>query len=308
MTDELERSDARDIRDGICAYLQGGFGNQLFILAAALQQSRRLGCPLYVDVSRFTARDPLERGYETPREFELGVLPLPATIIDRDSPWLANSPRRPGPLRRPGRRSAGLRVFREPRAGGAELIDSVRPGTTLFGYFQSPAYFDQVAGEIAGLFDDARLTEAERSFVGRAEADERLTAHLRRGDYLLPGVAAHHGIASAGYAIRGLRLLRRLTGIEEVRVFSDSPEVVAEELGDDAHLDIVDPASAGPVATVRAMAAGRAMLMSNSSFSWWAAFLMRRRRPDAPLVAPRPWLASDPSLDLVGADWITLGA
>ena len=38
-------SPVRDISDGICAYLQGGLGNQLFILAAAWEQAERLDCP-----------------------------------------------------------------------------------------------------------------------------------------------------------------------------------------------------------------------------------------------------------------------
>ncbi len=44
-----------DRSDGITGYLSGGLGNQLFVYAAALEQSRRLDCPLYLDCSGYDA-------------------------------------------------------------------------------------------------------------------------------------------------------------------------------------------------------------------------------------------------------------
>jgi len=53
------------------------------------------------------------------------------------------------------------------------------------------------------------------------------------------------------------------------------------------------------------------MIMSNSSFSWWAALLMRSQsgQQDSLVIAPRPWTASGESrADMLEADWITLDA
>jgi hypothetical protein len=64
------------------------------------------------------------------------------------------------------------------------------------------------------------------------------------------------------------------------------------------------------MATLKAMATGTSMIMSNSSFSWWAAMLMRSRPGhDGLVVAPRPWTASGESrADMLEPDWITLDA
>lgn len=302
---------ARDIRDGICAYLQGGFGNQLFILAAAWEQADRLDCPLYVDTSRFLAGDPLERAKETPRTYELGDIDHPGIVLGEDSPWYRNSPRRPAAIRRPGSGSRTLAVFRQPTLAHHPEIDRVTPGTTLLGYFQSWRYFEHVADRLAEALHTANLSADERRALDSSGVDDAITAHVRRGDYLTPAAALHHGIASADYFRRALTLLRRLQGPErEVRVFSDSPEIVRTELEGIGGLDFVDDTAAlGSLATVLAMSRGSAFAMSNSSFSWWAAWLMSRRAPDAPVVAPRPWQADGQSgHDQLLPTWLTLDA
>jgi hypothetical protein len=307
--EKVRASHPTDISDGVCAYLQGGLGNQLFILAAAWRQARRLDCPLYIDRSRFLRRDRLEIGYETERHFDLAELALPGTLIGSDSPWFVNSPRRPAAIRRPGRRSYALRVFREPASGGpARIDDAVRPGTTLLGYFQSPHYFDAIADDVCRLVEDAALSAADRVQLDALAAEPRITVHLRRGDYLLPGVAAHHGMVSTEYVVRGLSLLARLTGEQTARVYTDSPDVVAGELDGFDGIEIVDPARLGNLATIIAMSRGTGFVMSNSSFSWWAAYLMDVRS-GAPIVAPRPWLASgDAGAELLLDRWLALGA
>lgn len=300
---------ALDISDGICAYLQGGLGNQLFILAAAWEQSQRLGCPLYVDTSRFLARDPLERRGDTARHFDMVGLELPGLVIGEESPWLANSPRRPGPARRPGSRSARLAVYRQPGFGFDPSINSIRPGTTLLGYFQSYRYFDGVADRVRELLTSMPLSAHENDFIRDAASTARITVHLRRGDYLASATNEYHGVATANYVNRALDLLADLSEGTEAMVYSDSPSLAREELTRETLRFVDDPDSLGTIATLRAMAEGTAFVMSNSSFSWWAAWLMSGRSSDRKVIAPRPWQASGESAsDLLLPDWITLDA
>lgn len=309
-TDDARPVPAIDISDGVCAYLQGGLGNQLFILAAAWRQARRLDCPLYVDRSRFIRLDRLEIGYETARPFDLAELDLPGVMLAEDSPWFVNSPRRPVVIRRPGRRSHALRVFREPASGGPRLIDdAVRPGTTLLGYFQSPAYFDDIAADVRALIEGAAITDTDRAEIAAITSDPRITVHLRRGDYMRPEVAAHHGLVSTVYVERALDLVARLTGDRRARVFSDSPDIAANEVGNIDGIEIIDPERLSTLATIIAMSKATGFVMSNSSFSWWASYLLHTRDATAPIVAPRPWLASgDTAATLLPAAWLTLGA
>lgn len=304
---------ATDISDGICAYLQGGFGNQLFILAAAWEQANRLDCPLYVDASRFIAGDPLDRGYarETSREFELNSLPFPGTVLVEDSPWYRNSPRRPQFIRQPGRRSRALKVYRQPTPNFHSDVNQVVPGTTLLGYFQSWRYFAGVSDKVADAMLNAEYTAEESANLAMRSSTRTITAHVRRGDYLTPDAAFHHGIASADYFKRALEVIRRLGNSQIMtRVYSDSPEIVQTELTGIENLEFVtDTDTLGSLATVLAMSHGEAFAMSNSSFSWWAAWLLSRRSPEATVIAPRPWLADGHSgHDQLLPGWLTIDA
>lgn len=298
-----------DIRDGICAYLQGGLGNQLFIVAAAWEQSNRLGCPLYIDGSRFLGADPIEFAKETPRHFDLAAVTLPGVVLGEKSPWFKNSPRRPKLIRRPGRSSGRLAVYKQPVFGFDEKINDITVGTTIVGYFQSPRYFATVADQVHDMLWNASTTAAEDVEVQKIQADPRLTVHMRRGDYLGAAVRAHHGIASAEYFERALDLCARLVPGQQARIFSDSPVVAREELGTRQGLEFFDGVDLlGTVATIKAMALGRGFIMSNSSFSWWAAWLMSRLG-DHPVIAPRPWnVGGESASDLLLAEWMTLDA
>lgn len=294
---------ATDISDGICGYVAGGLGNQLFILAAAWQQATRLGAPLYLDTSFHTA--PGTRPYELDTLAE-----LPATVMAADSPWRSRRITKlrviPVPLpRRPLRRRL---YFERDGARYDRGINAIRTGTTLFGYFQSPLYFPDVAAGMEALITGAPETPAEREILDRVRADPRVGVHLRRGDYL-DAAEDRRVISSTDYAIRSRDLLRRLGVEQPLRIFSDSPELVREELGGDgADIEIFDDGGVlSSVNTLKAMSAGPAFVMSNSTFSWWAAWLMARRDPATTVIAPRPWDESGSAkADLLDPSWISL--
>lgn len=293
-----------DISDGVCGYIAGGLGNQLFILAASWQQSTRLGVPLYLDRSFHTQPGT--------RPYELDTLgDLPAMVLDDNSPWRSKriSAMRVVPVPLP-RRPLRRRVHLE-RDGSRydPRIDRIVPGTTLFGYFQSPKYFPNVADGMAALIADAPETPAEHALLEKVRADPRVGVHLRRGDYL-DAAEDRRVISSSTYAIRARDLLRRLGIDHPLRIFSDSPDLVREELdGVDADVEIFDDGGVlNSVNTLKAMSAGPAFVMSNSTFSWWAAWLLNRReRAGGVIIAPRPWDETGTAkADLLDPEWIAI--
>lgn len=288
-------------REGITGYVAGGLGNQLFILAAAWEQAQRLDCPLLLDVSHF--------GVAGTRGLELAALQTPARILPPDESWrsLRISSERVLPV--PNRLG---RVFLERNADAYDAsIEEVKRGTTLVGYFQSPRYFPHVEGPLVRAMLAQPETSQESEMLAQMRAEPAITLHLRRGDYL--AVPTHRQfIASVDYVRRALALLRRQGLDLPVRVFSDSVDLVRSELSDvDAQfLFVPDDGGLSIWSTLKAMASGAAMIMSNSSFSWWAATLMRATgASDAPVIAPRPWTRGGTAkADLLGADWVTLDA
>ena len=297
-----------DISDGVCAYLQGGLGNQLFIYAAAFAQSKRLNCNLYIDISKYSKRDPLDRHKETPRKPELIGLGLPGVVIDEDSPWTGNSPRRPSILRVPGSNSRKLNVFREKAAGYNSSISEIKKGTTLYGYFQSYKYFKSIENELTEIMLLCELSPADKNAVTELKASQTTHAHVRRGDYIDPVVAAHHGIAGVEYFARSKRLIRELTQASGMTIFTDSPDLVSKEFASLDNFSIFNDTELTSFGAIRALSQGSGLIMSNSSFSWWAAWLMTRES-EKPIVAPRPWQSNgSAAADLLLPEWITLDA
>jgi hypothetical protein len=304
----MAQMKARDLSDGITAYLQGGLGNQLFIYAAALEQSRRLRCALYLDVSHYIARDPLEFHAETPREYELGGLNLPGIVVGLDSPWLRNSPRRPSAIRRLGRKSRFLRVHRQVGFGYSSSVNLITPGTTMHGYFQAHRYFSTVSDEVHDLLLAAPLTVEEQKALESLRGSRAINAHARRGDYVQTGVRDFHGMTTTRYFADAFKVLGEIMRPDTIRIFTDSPEYVRTEFAAFTDVEFFDDSQLSTFGSLRALSTGQAIVMSNSSFSWWAAWLMTQQQ-SLPVVAPRPWQANGESaLDLILPTWLTLDA
>lgn len=292
-------------RDGITGYVAGGLGNQLFILAATWEQANRLGCPAYIDASHTRVAGTWDLALEG--------LTHPAIDLGTHSPWTSRRVSKNHVYPMPRNFSAvGNRIFFEKDPAIFDnRINNVRPGTTLVGYFQSEKYFPTIAPEFATALRNTSERPDETEYLAELNADARITLHLRRGDYLASGANAPL-VASADYARRAIGLLRDL-GLElPLRVFSDSPELVREELSDlGESFDFVDERRLhSGFSTIKAMAAGQAIITSNSSFSWWAAWLMQHERGhDTRIVTPRPWNESGSArADMIGHSWISLDA
>jgi len=88
-------------------------------------------------------------------------------------------------------------------------------------------------------------------------------------------------------------------------LFSDSTEATFLETFDFIVDKFVDPSfDLTPAETLVLMSKGKAFVISNSSFSWWAAYVASE---NSPVIAPSKWFRSlpDPE-DLIPSNWIRL--
>jgi hypothetical protein len=284
-------------KNGIVAELRGGFGNQLFILMAAWTQAERLNCPLYLDISALKGGNI--------RSYALGRLEHPGILISRPRPvaFLMRVAPRFG-IRR--------RLFREASFAFDPNINSVRIGTSLEGYFQSPEYFIGMEDRLLDLLLGVHLDDEEKAFVQSFSEGETIHAHVRRGDYLLAHNRSQHGLASLSYFVRARQLLGLLGNPKDCTIFTDSPAFVREEFKGCAGFNIVGEEGDrfDDIVQILAMSQTSSFIMSNSSFSWWAAWIVSRRSAQKfNCVAPRPWFVDGNSAsDLLLENWITLSA
>lgn len=159
------------------------------------------------------------------------------------------------------------------------------PLTCYRGYFQSEKYFSHNENSIKQLFDIAPLYFTSKY----------TTLHIRRGDYLKnPQI---HSPCSLDYYKEAMTLTSG-----PVFVFSDDIEWAKHNLTGD-RLHFVD--NKDEIESFRLMLGATDSIISNSSFSWWGAWL---RRNAGKTIAPKIWFGPDgPDYsDVVPDHWIKI--
>lgn len=274
---------------GITVRLQGGLGNQLFIYACGIQQSRRLDCPLYLDLSLFSNKS---------NNRELEIRPL-VNVLGGEFIELPNSNSHNFATRVINRLHSPS-IFREKHPLTFDPnVNKIQPGTILEGYFQSHKYFTEIAAELyKGLC------------LGNSKSNENtLHLHVRRGDYLNKETADFHGLAGIQYFEKGNKILQKISDIHQTVIFSDSISLVEKEFEqmNFTRASFRRQETLSPLEALIEMSNSGNFILSNSSFSWWSAWISRQRGEQF-VIAPRPWFRDGSSAkDLLFNDWITLG-
>jgi hypothetical protein len=291
----------RHNRNSVTVSIYGGLGNQIFQYAIGRALAIRNHCQLWLD----------DRHYVTHPQFKYGLqhfniqaqIAEPAQLPPARSEWLKYFSWRLVAASRSLVRERGLQF--DP------TVLERRGKLYLRGYWQSEKYF----------LDQADCIRQELTFKHSAEGRNAemlqqicsaasIGLHIRRGDYVnSPRVNKVHGTCSLQYYRAGVeKILNQTQAPATVFVFSDDPAWIKQNLRIDCakvYVDINDGSAAHE--DLRLLSACQHQVISNSTFSWWAAWL--NRYPDKQIVAPARWFA-DPakcSDDLVPASWHRIG-
>lgn len=282
----------------------GGLGNQLFIYALGLRLARNLNTDLVCDTWNF-------HGYSWHvYELDTFVNSISRTYSSRLREVFGHK------ARSLIRRGQSLRLL--PKRFGKlylEQVSSFDPsvlnlsnGSRLNGYFQTARYFFPLAeflrSQISQPTNPSEWMQEVRSEL--QALGEWTAVHVRRGNYtFLPLM----GLAQDDYYRQAIRLLDSCDAKRPLVFFSDSPALIsdlAQGYGARARV-MATPSHVRPIDVMQVMSDAASLVIGNSTFSWWAAFL--KDRPDRLVVAPRPWL-DDPTFndrDLLLGNWVTVG-
>jgi hypothetical protein len=285
----------------------GGLGNQLFTYSVGLANAKRLETELLVDLRNF-------KNYVWHR-YELESFANSITgEITEDSvlrPAAHGMARFFRPREKPPE-SALLPIMleqEETNLFSARFLE-LRDNSRLRGYFQSWKYLEPVAT----LLDQElwSLSNPSPWFIDKKEEmlnrEPWIGFHFRLGDY--QGLD-EMGVVADIYYRRALGLLRDLGVDRQVVIFTDSPEVIKNRnfmaWGFSSELFESDPAST-PLENMLLLSLSEHIVMANSTFSWWAAWLGRNNGSDRRVIYPRPWinLQSWDDRDLPSPEWIGL--
>jgi hypothetical protein len=291
----------------IIVKLVGGLGNQMFQYAAGRYLAYSLNTELKLDISQFR-QDAL-------REYHLSVFNITENIasatdlmrVRRPPGWNIKHPVEA--LRSLMRRNAAIRYVKERHFHFDPEILALPDNVYLDGNWQSEKYFKDIDRIIR---EDFTLSE-EPDHMNKQMADkirncEAVSLHFRRGDYLSnPATTAYHGICPEEYYCEAISMLENYVKNPYFFVFSDDPAWVKENLDTGCPTTIMDfNGSEKDFEDMRLMSLCQHHIITNSSFSWWGAWLCRNT--EKIVVAPKQWF-NKPNIktqDLIPRSWFRL--
>jgi len=282
--------------------VNGGLGNQMFQYAFALVLDRLKG-GAKLDLEWIRA-SPAHNGYELDRHFELR-LPEPSQeerqrLGSVDPSLLGQVLRKLGLTKRS--HFTARRATWEPRFRGVER-DSY-----FVGYWQSYKYYDGMEDYIRAAFNFIEpLSERNKAFLGKAEGRTLIGVHVRRGDSLANPHLAR--VCGEEYYRAALGIVAPKARDPLFAFFSDDLDWCRERLAVDGEACYVDwNRGKESYADMRLMAACDSLIIANSSFSWWGAWL--GERSGRSVICPSAWFSprSAEIDDIAPLSWRRLGA
>lgn len=169
----------------------------------------------------------------------------------------------------------------------------------LSGYFQSIKYFEHCQTLVKKYFDPGKdhLEILKNRYRLIFEEDHTCFVHVRRGDYL--ELVDHHPVQPLTYFEAAFK---EVSKAKYFIFFSDDIRWCEKTFGNVSyHLFVHDI----PLYDLLLMSYCKNGIMSNSSFSWWGAYLNENKDK---IIAPKRWfgnkLAEHKTSDLYLKDWI----
>ena len=276
-----------------CIY--GGLGNQMFQYAVGRSLSLLRGAPLKLDITWF----PRVKG--TVRKYDLDVFPIVEDFASEQEilDLRGNEPHRGIRLLRRVTRTLLSTTpgtyFKEHRQDFDESVFALEGDVYLEGYWQNERYFRKVADTI---LKDFTLKEdpsgKNREMAERISNTPSVSIHIRRGDYVTnPDAAKLLGFRGVDYVQKAVSVMLEKCSAPSYYVFSDDIEWCRDNLHLDRETVFVDHnGEGGAHEDMRLMSRCKHNIITNSSFSWWAAWL--NSNPDKTVIAPREWFKGDP--------------
>lgn len=273
--------------------LMGGLGNQLFQYAAG------------INVHKFSSKKPkfsitgLLAAENTPRLYMLGDLlkhgdfvthgriklaSLKLLSIVFPSIWVSEKELRDFPLDRLTKKSR-----------------------VLLGYFQRHVYVDAVATEIIKAMSQSQVFAPVLS----TSVSNDIAVHIRFGDYLTNlETKKFHGLSTMSYYVNAVNSLQRAHNYNQIVIYSDDVckaySDFTEAFGP-SEIPVIAKEGSSELEDLAGMSSSRGLVISNSTFSWWAAWIGTQLH-ECDVVAPLPWFAVPSPADenLLHINWTVL--
>lgn len=288
----------------IIVQLKGGFGNQLFQYASALNLGKYHNVPVKVDISLLNIPDDL---IGTTRAFDLLSLHHSIEVANASEINAIKGIKLIQYLQKilPAYKR---NIYKEVSFNYDQHFLEAGSNVYLKGYRQSEKYFKQINYEITNEFHFKEELIKDVSYItSQIQSENSISIHIRRGDYTNAKVFDFHGIQSIEYYNQAISLIKEKISKPKFYIFSDDINWVQENLYLDEDAQLIS-ANESPtsITDFHLMSCCKHNIIANSTFSWWAAYL--NPNPDKIIIAPKRWFnkANYDTNDLIPKSWIQL--
>jgi len=293
----------------VIARITNGLGNQLFQYAAGKSLAERLGASLKLDIRWYES----ESKSHTKRIYALGRFGVREELADpeearrfRGTSLYARGVRH---FFAADRRLRYRRIERREDYFDSPALARLK-GIYLQGFWQSEDFFcDQADAVRAALSEPIAMAAPGDPVARKLYEEESVAVHVRRGDYATnPVYAASYGLCEPSYYEAAARHILERKPAARFFVFSDDQAWAASNLRLPGPTEFVSAPDEGDgFGDFKLMRTCRHFIISNSTFSWWAAWL--GSGAGKIVCAPRPWFADDrDETRLVPEAWLRVDA
>lgn len=280
----------------------GGLGNQMFQYAFYKALSQKFP-HVKVDIRDFQQYN-LHNGFELEKVFDIQLkkaTPFEINLLDHRNRKLKY-------------RKLRRLLFVKGEYDEEKQLFSYDP--TLFednssklywGYWQHHQYVDRVADQLKKDFSFSIPAPSKNLDLLKELYKEMqsVAIHVRRGDYLKDPYLS--GLVDLAYFEKGIDLMRDRLERPRFYVFSDDIPWCKANLPLDNATFVDWNNGANSYRDMQLISSCKHAIISNSSFSWWGAWL--NRNPDKLIVVPKIWYRSPDVLDTAQMhpeEWINI--
>ena len=247
----------------------GGLGNQLFQIAALLEAADRLQVDKHI---RFKSSGKTLRTFDSSDLLEslgISLCTFRCKSEFRKKIYIQNE-------------------------GDFQKFNSISDHTFMSGYFQDSDYNRnsrrKILNAITSNYKSCCENDQDRNI-------QTVAIHLRIGDYALDKTNfKFHGVLSEEYYENAIQLVKKTSRIENIYIFSDTPDQAQAKI--DSITSRINPRISvkfgvcknnNSICEMFRLGSFDNLIMSNSSFSWWAGALRIRNST----IGPTRWYRDD---------------
>lgn len=282
-----------------------GLGNQLFQYAFG-RKLQYLGHRVYFDVEQDHSSD--YSYFYSKRQYELSALKVkvrqaPVHILEKYD-FIKQGSRKDKMIYELSRMGLWKYKYIEENNAWdyAGEYDRLRGDYYIKGWFQRPFFFEDIRETLIKEIRPVHKITISKELALLLESPNTVSVHIRKGDYKISA----HSFLPVQYYQKAIKYMNEKLDNPQYIFFSTDMGWVKEKLGYEPNYFYMDQfGEFKDFEELMIMSRCSNNIISNSTFSWWAAWL--NQNADKTVLAPNGWSGSEKVSDcMLSEDWIRI--